>query len=184
MSMVWGFAGQSGGSVRIDSEIGNGTTVSIYLPRFLGNVEVIDIVQAGTPRASVTGRKILLVDDEPLIRMVAAEQLEELGYVVLQAGDAREAIQILETASALDLLLTDVGLPNGMNGRQLADAARVSRPYLPVLFVTGFAENAVLNHGHLEPGMQVMTKPFDMETLARRVRELIEIEKPRGGEAI
>lgn len=184
LSMVWGFAGQSGGSVRIDSEVGNGTTVSIYLPRFLGNVEVIDIVQAGTPRASVTGRKILLVDDEPLIRMVAAEQLEELGYVVLQAGDAREAIQILETASALDLLLTDVGLPNGMNGRQLADAARVSRPYLPVLFVTGFAENAVLNHGHLEPGMQVMTKPFDMETLARRVRELIEIEKPRGGEAI
>ncbi|MBW9054425.1 GAF domain-containing protein [Rhizobium mesosinicum] len=176
LSMVWGFAGQSGGSVRIESELDKGATVSMYLPRFSGKVELGGYVQVDTPDAMATERKILLVDDEPLIRMVAAEQLEELGYVVLQAGDAREAIQILETEPGLELLLTDVGLPNGMNGRQLADAARQRRPNLPVLFVTGYAEHAVLNHGHLEPGMQVMTKPYDIITLARRVRAMIENE--------
>ena len=181
LSMVWGFAGQSGGSVRIESALDKGSTVSIYLPRFSGTVELDEYVQVGTPDVMATERRILLVDDEPLIRMVAAEQLEELGYVVLQAGDAREAIQILETEPELDLLLTDVGLPNGMNGRQLADAARQRRPDLPVLFVTGYAENAVLNHGQLEAGMQVMTKPFDLDTLAQRARTLIEMGYPRGG---
>lgn len=176
LSMVWGFAGQSGGSVRIFSELGEGTAVFIYLPRFTGDVGADETIPAGRPTAAAPSRTILLVDDEPLIRMVAAEQLEELGYVVIEAGDAREATKVLEADRRIDLLLTDVGLPNGMNGRQLADRARETRPNLPVLFVTGYAENAVLNQGHLLPGMQVLTKPFDMNTLARRVKVSIEGE--------
>jgi CheY-like chemotaxis protein len=116
---------------------------------------------------------VLLVDDEPLIRMVAAEQLEDLGYVVIEAGDARSALELLEAEDKIDLLLTDVGLPHGMNGRQLADIARERRPALPVLFITGYAENTVLNQGHLQPGMDILTKPFDMDVLARRVKASI-----------
>ena len=174
LSMVWGFAGQSGGSAKIYSALGEGTTVSIYLPRFTGDVGSEETLPAGRLTAAERGKTILLVDDEPLIRMVSAEQLEELGYLVIQAGDAREATKVLETGRRIDLLLTDVGLPNGMNGRQLADRAREWQANLPVLFMTGYAENAVLNHGHLSPGMQVLTKPFDMEALARRVKASIE----------
>ncbi|MDB5614993.1 MAG: hybrid sensor histidine kinase/response regulator, partial [Devosia sp.] len=115
----------------------------------------------------------VLVDDEPLVRMIAGEQLEELGYVVLEASDGPTALRILNSDQEINLLITDVGLPMGMNGRQLADAARVGRPGLQVLFITGYAENAVLNHGHLDPGMHVMTKPFQMESFARRVKDLI-----------
>jgi CheY-like chemotaxis protein len=105
--------------------------------------------------------------------MIAVEQLEELGYHVLEAGDGPAALKILNGKTSIDLLVTDVGLPLGMNGRQLADAARVQRPNLKVLFVTGYAENAVLNHGHLGQGMQVLTKPFPMDVLAQRVKTMI-----------
>jgi CheY-like chemotaxis protein len=148
--------------------------VCIYLPRHLGEVEIDDGIDMELAAAADGQRTILLVDDEPLIRMVAAEQLEEMGYLVIEAGDAREAMRALESNREIALLITDVGLPNGMNGRQLADAARLARPTLPVLFITGYAENAVLNHGHLQPGMLVMTKPFDMDTFARRVKALSE----------
>lgn len=174
LSMVWGFAGQSGGSVRIYSEVGKGTMVCIYLPRHVGEFSEDQPIEPDRPSAADGQQTILLVDDEPLIRMVAAEQLGEMGYVVVEAGDAREAMKVLESTRAIALLVTDVGLPNGMNGRQLADAARLARPTLPVLFITGYAENAVLNHGHLDQGMQVMTKPFDMDTFTRRVRNLAE----------
>ncbi len=175
LSMVYGFAGQSGGAARIYSELGNGTMVCIYLPRHIGGEadnELPATASAEVPR----GREeetILLVDDEPLIRMVGVEQLEELGYTVLEAADAASALRILNSNPNIDLLITDVGLPGGMNGRQLADAIRETRPELEILFVTGYAENAVLNHGHLAHGMHVMTKPFVMETFARRVRELL-----------
>ena len=118
---------------------------------------------------------VLLVDDEPLVRMIAAEQLEELGYRVIEAGDAAEAQTLLRQSGQLALLVTDVGLPGGMNGRQLAEAARQIQPGVPVLFITGYAENAVLNHGHLEHGMHVLTKPFTMDGLARKVKELISL---------
>jgi CheY-like chemotaxis protein len=174
LSMVYGFAGQSGGSVRIYSEIDKGTMICIYLPRHAG------VEQPDEPAPSLSeaprahgGELILLVDDEPLIRMVAAEQLEELGYSVIEAADAQSALKILNSPSIINLLITDVGLPGGMNGRQLADAARVARPALEVLFITGYAENAVLNHGHLDQGMHVLTKPFQMDTFARRVKSLI-----------
>lgn len=174
LSMVWGFAGQSGGSVRIYSEVGQGTMVCIYLPRHVGELVADEPAEAGEVPVFDGQQTVLLVDDEPLIRMVAAEQLMEVGYAVIEAGDAREAMKVLESQRTIALLVTDVGLPNGMNGRQLADAARLTRPTLPVLFITGYAENAVLNHGHLEPGMQMMTKPFDMDTFSRRVSALVD----------
>jgi signal transduction histidine kinase/CheY-like chemotaxis protein len=174
LSMVYGFAGQSNGSVRIYSEPDRGTMVCIYLPRHIGEFGTQDILPdlSAAPRAS-DHETILVVDDEPLVRMVAVEILEELGYNVIEAGDGPQALRILNSDRVIDLLVTDVGLPNGMNGRQLADAARAERPRLQVLFITGCAENAVLNHGHLDPGMHVMTKPFVGETFGRRVRELI-----------
>jgi PAS domain S-box-containing protein len=174
LSMVYGFAGQSGGAVRIYSEVDKGTMICIYLPRHAGQAETDAEMQSSSevPHAE-GGETILLVDDEPLIRMIATEQLEELGYTVIEAGDGPTALKVLNSKRSIDLLVTDVGLPGGMNGRQLADAARVSRPGLQVLFVTGYAENAVLNHGHLEAGMSVLTKPFEMETFAKRVKDLV-----------
>ncbi len=175
LSMVYGFAGQSGGAARIYSEIGKGSMVCIYLPRHAGETAAEDeALQAvnDAPRAE-GGETILLVDDEPLVRMLAVEQLEELGYSVIEAEDGPSAMRVLNSQRDISLLITDVGLPGGMNGRQVADAARVSRPGLEVLFITGYAENAVLNHGHLEQGMHVMTKPFQMDAFARRVKDLI-----------
>lgn len=178
LSMVYGFAGQSGGTVRIYSELGQGTMVCIYLPRHAGEAETQEAPQdtGETPRAAI-GETIMLVDDEPLVRMIASEALEELGYNVIEAGEGASALKVLNSDKKIDLLVTDVGLPGGMNGRQLADAARVARRGLKVLFITGYAENAVLNHGHLEHGMHVLTKPFQMEVFARRVKTLIDEEQ-------
>jgi len=175
LSMVYGFAGQSGGTVRIYSELGKGTMVCIYLPRHAGEAETQETAQeiGEAPRAAI-GETILLVDDEPLVRMIASEALDELGYNVIEAGEGATALKVLNSDKKIDLLITDVGLPGGMNGRQLADAARVARRGLKVLFITGYAENAVLNHGHLDHGMHVLTKPFQMEVFARRVKTLID----------
>ena len=174
LSMVYGFAGQSGGSVKIRSEIGTGTSVCILLPRHFGAASVDSAREeaAEIPSAAV-GETILLVDDEALVRMVAAEALEELGYVVIEAGDGASALRIVASDASISLLITDVGLPGGVNGRQVADAARVDRPNLKVLFITGYAESAVLNHGDLDDGMQLLTKPFQIEVFARKVREII-----------
>ncbi|MBX3578433.1 MAG: PAS domain-containing protein [Rhizobiaceae bacterium] len=179
LSMVYGFAGQSGGAARIYSEPGKGAMICIYLPRHGSDAatDAATLVDPVEPPRAEGGETILVVDDEPLVRMLIVDQLEELGYVVVEAGDGPSALKILNSQRAIALLITDVGLPGGMNGRQLADAARVARPKLEVLFVTGYAENAVLNHGHLEPGMHVMTKPFQLDTFARRVKDLI----ARGG---
>jgi PAS domain S-box-containing protein len=176
LSMVYGFAGQSGGAARIYSELGQGTMICIYLPRHMGTAlpeaELAPSLQQ--PPLADGGETVLVVDDEALIRMLAVEELTGLGYSVLEAADAAQALKILADPRPISLLITDVGLPGGMNGRQLADAARTARPGLEVLFITGYAENAVLNHGHLEPGMHVITKPFPMETFARRVKSLID----------
>lgn len=173
LPMVYGFAGQSGGSLRIDSEPGQGTTVCLLLPRYAGDSQSEDVTAEGSALSPALSRKkILLVDDEPLVRLVAAEMLADLGYEVLEAEDGAGALAVFAAQSDIDLLVTDVGLPNGMNGRQLADAVRARQPALPVLFVTGYAEHAVLNHGHLEQGMQILTKPFTGDGLAQRVKEL------------
>jgi signal transduction histidine kinase/CheY-like chemotaxis protein len=175
LSMVYGFAAQSGGSTRIYSEVGKGTMVCIYLPRHSiepGDEAKDTLTIQAAPRSEI-GDVILLVEDEPLLRMVAAEQLEDLGYGVIEAEDGPSAMKIIKSEQSISLLITDVGLPRGMNGRQLADAARELRHGLKVLFITGYAENAILNHGHLERGMHLLTKPFSEEALARRVKELI-----------
>jgi CheY-like chemotaxis protein len=175
LSMVYGFAKQSEGQVRIYSEIGEGTTVKIYLPRHHGQnseepAEEEDHVIPGAK----AGETVLIVDDEPTVRMLIGDTLAELGYEGLEAGDAVAGLKILQSEVKIDLLITDVGLPGGMNGKQMADAARQARPDLKVLFITGYAENAAISNGHLEPGMHVMSKPFAMETLATRIRSIIE----------
>ncbi len=174
LSMIYGFARQSGGQVRIYSEPGRGTTVSIYLPRFMGDSDSEESAAAlAEPPRAADGQTALVVDDEPLIRMYVTEILEELGYGALEAVDGPSGLKIVNSDARIDLLITDVGLPNGMNGRQVADAARQVRPGLKVLFITGYAENALLNHGHLTHGMQVVTKPFTMDSLATRIRSLL-----------
>ena len=174
LSMIYGFVRQSGGQARIHSEPGEGTTVCLYLPRHLGGAEAAEEAPdlAGAPRAG-QGETVLVVDDEPTVRMLVAEVLEDLGYTAIEAVDGAAGLRVLQSDARIDLLVTDVGLPGGMNGRQVADAGRALRPGLKVLFITGYAENAVLSHGHLDPGMHVMTKPFAMDALASRIKELI-----------
>ena len=120
------------------------------------------------------GETILVIDDEPTVRMIMTEVLGELGYIVLEAKDGPTGLKILQSDARIDLLVSDVGLPGGMNGRQVADAARATRPGLKVLFVTGYAENAAIGNGLLDAGMQVITKPFVMSDLGSKVKELIE----------
>ena len=174
LSMIYGFARQSGGQVRIYSEVGQGTTMCIYLPRHYGDAEGAESLPdlASAPRAE-QGETVLIVDDEPSIRMLVTEVLEDLGYTAIEAADAASGLKVLQSDVRIDLLVTDVGLPGGMNGRQMADAARVGRPDLKVLFITGYAENAAVGNGHLDPGMTVLTKPFVMEALASRIKDLI-----------
>jgi len=175
LSMIYGFARQSGGSVRIHSQPGEGTTVCVYLPAHIGRAEADDddADLADAPRA-ISGETVLVVDDEPSVRMLVTDVLEELGYTAIEAADGAAGLKVLQSDARIDLLVSDVGLPGGMNGRQMADAARVTRPDLKVLFITGFAQNAAVGNGQLEPGMHVMTKPFAMEAMATRIKALIE----------
>ena len=172
LSMVHGFVRQSGGQVRIYSEVAQGTTMSIYLPRDWGAEE-----RAATPPPETVeraqGETILLLDDEQAIRELASEVLGEHGYRILLANDGPSALKILESNARVDLLITDVGLPGGLNGRQVADAARVNRADLKVLFITGYAENAAVGDGSLLPGMEILTKPFVMSTLAAKARHML-----------
>ena len=174
LSMIYGFARQSGGHIRIYSEVGEGTNVCLYLPRHFGEADSVDVDAelADAPRARA-GETVLVVDDEPTVRMLVMEVLEELGYAAVEAADGAAGLKILQSNAQIDLLVTDVGLPGGMNGRQMADAARIGRPELKILFITGYAENAVIGNGLLDPGMHVMTKPFAMEALAGRIKTLI-----------
>lgn len=174
LSMVYGFVQQSGGQVLIESEVGKGTSVCLYLPRHVGEDERGDISTELTdaPRAE-ENETVLVVDDEPVVRMSVTEVLNDLGYNAIEAEDGKSGLQVLQSDARIDLLVSDVGLPGGMNGRQMADAARVVRPDLKVLFITGYAENVVFNGGQAERNMHVLTKPFTMDTLARQIKELI-----------
>jgi signal transduction histidine kinase len=173
LSMVYGFAKQSHGHVRIYSELGQGTMVCIYLPRHFGEEEVEETHPAATFAQPSAGEAVLVVDDEPTIRMLIVDALGELGYSCAEAADGPAGLKILQSGARIDLLITDVGLPGGLNGRQVADAARALRPDLKVLFITGYAENAVLNHGHIQHGMEVLTKPFAVADLAGRVDRML-----------
>jgi CheY-like chemotaxis protein len=175
LSQVYGFVRQSCGVVRLDSAPGRGTTVRLYLPRH-GRSE--DLERAGTADApqpaADAGGTVLLVEDEAGVRAMAAERLRELGYTVLEAADGPEALRVLHGShgSRVDLLVTDVGLPGGLNGRQVADMARERRPGLPVLFITGYTGGAL--EEHLAPGMAVIGKPFALDALAEQVGAMLE----------
>lgn len=172
LSMIYGFARQSEGHVRIDSEIGHGTTVSIHLPRFRGDMDGEAAPGAVAQPAGASGETVLVVEDEAVVRGLIVEILQENGYGVLQAPDGPAALQILQSSRHIDLLVTDIGLP-GLNGRQLADAAQSLRPGLRVLLMTGYAAPAAAAEGFLQRGMELITKPFPMEALSARIREML-----------
>jgi PAS domain S-box-containing protein len=173
LSMIYGFARQSGGHLELDSEVGRGTKVTLYLPRLIG--EPIDITPPApgeAPRGE--GETVLVVEDDAQVRLLVMEVLAELGYRALEAHDGDAALPILRSTVKIDLLVSDVGLP-GINGRQLAEIARQHRPGLKVLFVTGYAENAANRSGFLDQGMEMITKPFAVDELGRKIREMMEM---------
>ncbi|MEP7156294.1 MAG: ATP-binding protein, partial [Betaproteobacteria bacterium] len=173
LSMIYGFAQQSNGFARIRSEVGKGTTVKLYLPRFLGMPEKDEAAVAAVPEhGALFDETILVIEDEQVVRDLAVRVLTDLRYRVIEAADGPAGLNILDSDERIDLVLTDIGLP-GLNGRQVVDAARIKRPDLLVLFMTGYAENAAFADGFLEPGMGLITKPYSMDTLTRRIREMI-----------
>ena len=172
LSMIYGFARQSNGHVTIDSKVGQGTTVRLYLPRQHGDIAASHASAARTAEHAATGETVLVIEDEPIVRGVVLEMLAEQGYRTLEAIDGPSGLKILRSGQRIDLLVTDVGLP-GMNGRQVADQAREGRPDLKILFITGYAESVAMADGFLQPGMEMITKPFDLDHLAQRIRVMI-----------
>jgi len=172
LSMIYGFSKQSRGHVSIDSEIDQGTTVNLYLPRFRGEELVVDDANVEHSPDALDGETVLIVEDDPAVRVLVCAVLSELGYAYVEAGDADTALPILNSTQRIDLLVSDVGLP-GMNGRQLAEVGRQYRPGLKVLFITGYAEHAAVRGGFLDSGMQMITKPFTFDLLTAKVREMI-----------
>jgi len=171
LSMIYGFARQSEGSAKLYSELGKGTTFKLYLPRHRGQAGVDELPEAPPAETAHTGETVLVVEDEEVVRGLVVEVLKELGYRTLEAADGLQGLEVLQSDQRIDLLITDIGLP-GLNGRQIAEAGRRKRDGLKVLFMTGYAENAAVASGFLEPGMAMITKPFAMEALATRIREI------------
>ena len=176
LSMLHGFAKQSGGHVAVASEPGRGTAIHVFLPRCLGGIRTHDPIEASSPFDAVrSGGTVLVVEDEAAISTLIAETLGDIGVRVLGATDGSTALRHLFGTGAIDMLVTDVGLPGPLNGRQLADAARARRPGLPILFITGYAHHAALGiDAALEPGMELMVKPFALDALAEKVRRVME----------
>ncbi|WP_315760156.1 response regulator [Sphingomonas sp. Y38-1Y] len=175
LSMVYGFAQQSGGAVRIDSEPGRGTSVKLYLP----TTQAPTIAAVPTPvlARGGSGERVLIVEDDQSVRMLVREVLEELRYEAVEIGTPTDAVPLLASDQRIDLMISDIGMP-GMNGRDLATLARTHRPELPILFITGYAEQATLRGDFLGTGMSMVTKPFSLETLATRIGELIVSRQP------
>jgi PAS domain S-box-containing protein len=172
LSMIYGFARQSNGHATIDSRVGQGTSIRLYLPRHQGGVAAPLGSAAKTTEHAFTGETVLVVEDEPIVRGVILEMLQEQGFRTLEAIDGPAGLRILRTSARIDLLVTDVGLP-GINGRQLADQARETRPGLKILFMTGYAESAAISQGFLQGGMEMITKPFELNNLSSKIRSMI-----------
>ncbi|WP_338923267.1 response regulator [Pseudomonas silesiensis] len=172
LSMIYGFSKQSRGHVAIQSEVGNGTAVSLFLPRFGGDLPRDVPADVHHAPSAQDGETVLIVEDDPAVRVLVSTVLSDLGYAFVEAADADSAVPILDSAQRIDLMISDVGLP-GMNGRQLAEIGRQYRPELKVLFITGYAEHAAVRGGFLDPGMQMITKPFTFDLLTAKVREMI-----------
>jgi CheY-like chemotaxis protein len=177
LSQVYGFTRQSSGQVQIESELGKGTVVKIYLPRQSG--AAADVKEGDRkPFARAVGREsVLVVEDDDAVRAYTADILRELGYSVAEAPSAKAALAILENAGQLDLLLTDVVMPGDMNGRELADEAVRHRDGLRVLFMTGYSRDAIIRHGRVDPGVHVIGKPFSFDDLAAKVRDRLDAPK-------
>ncbi len=176
LSMVFGFVKQSGGHIQIYSEEGEGTTVKIYLPRSRRAEEL----SAPLPVAQLAGRSevILVVEDEDMVRAAAVGMLRDMGYTCMHAANGAEALQMLKSGAKIDLLFTDVIMPGEVKSRDLANQAQALYPNLPVLFTSGYTENAIVHHGRLDEGVHLLSKPYQREDLARRVRSLLDGAKP------
>jgi hypothetical protein len=172
LSMIYGFARQSNGHVTIESKIGRGTSVRLYLPRHHGEITVRPHASTKQAERAASGETVLVIEDEPVVRGVIVEMLTGNGYQTLEAVDGPAGLKILCSDERIDLLVTDVGLP-GMNGRQVADQAREIRPELKILFITSYAESVAISDGFLQAGMELVTKPFDLDHLAGRIRGMI-----------
>ena len=178
LSMVWGFAKQSNGHVRIYSEPGQGTTVRLYLPRTHSTVAATEQSDVESRPAIATGsERILLVEDNDLVRTHMESSLRKLGYRVESVSNGPEAVKLLEGDSEFDLLFTDVVMPGGMNGREVADRAKELRPNLPVLYASGYTENAIVNQGRLDRGVHLLQKPFRLEEMAAQIRKVLNERK-------
>lgn len=174
LSQVYGFVKQSKGHVKIYSEVGEGTTVKIYLPRLLSDGADEDVVEAPAIPDAAPGEVILVVEDDPDVRAYSVESLRELGYHVLEAKDGPAALQALSTHGKVDLIFSDVVLPGGMSGADVVAKARETDPTLKALFTTGYSRNAIVHHGRLDKGVHLLPKPFSFEDLAVRVRDVLD----------
>jgi PAS domain S-box-containing protein len=175
LSMIYGFAKQSGGHLKIYSEVGHGTTIRLYLPRHMAQAPAIDVAKANEPADHAGGREtILVVEDDPMVRSLVTQRLLELGYRILEAAEGATALKTLESAAPIDLLLTDVVLPGAITGRELGDAAKKLRPGLKILFSSGYTQNSIDHQGKLDPGVQFLPKPFRRAELAAKVREVLD----------
>ena len=180
LSQVYGFARQSGGHVRIYSELGEGTTVKLYLPRATrGSAVEVQTPSEGRPSLDGTGELVLVVEDHDDLRAFSVHSLRELGYAVMEAKTGRGALELLQTHADIALLFTDVVLPDGMDGRALADEATRRSPGLKVLFTTGYTRNAIVHNGRLDPGVQLLTKPFTFASLASKIRTVLDLQAGR-----
>lgn len=177
LSQVYGFVKQSGGHVKIYSEVASGTTVKMYLPRLTSDVTPEDTAENGPVPEGLKEETILVVEDDEDVRRYSVESLRELGYHVIEAHDGQSALRLLERQQRIDLLLTDVVLPGGMTGAQIAQQAVAMRPSLRVLYMTGYARNAIVHHGRLDKGVQLLTKPFSFNDLAAKVRDILDASR-------
>jgi CheY-like chemotaxis protein len=176
LSQVYGFTKQSGGHVKIYSEPERGTTVRIYLPRFGGAAgEAADEAERTGPVPEGTREEVVLViEDDADVRATSVEMLRELGYQVIEAADGPAALRLVEQDRRIDLIFTDVVLPGGLTGAQIAVQAQERRPAVKVLFTTGYARNAIIHHGRLDKGLHLITKPFSFVDLAAKIRDVLD----------
>jgi PAS domain S-box-containing protein len=177
LSQVYGFVRQSSGHIKIYSEVGVGTTVKLYLPRHAGSVQQLPIRSGADVPHAIGAECILIVEDDDALRAYASEILRELGYQVMEANGSAIALEILEQHPGIDLLFTDVIMPGGVNGRQLADQAVGRQPSLKVLFTTGYSRNAIVHNGRLDPGVKLIGKPYSFDQLAAKVRACLDEDR-------
>jgi CheY-like chemotaxis protein len=176
LAMVYGFVKQSGGHIKLYSEVGQGTTFKIYLPRAGGLLDENTELSKVSPVVGGS-ETVLVVEDDPAVRASAIVQLRALGYQTMNASNAQEALAIIDGGAAFDLLFTDVIMPGQMNGRRLAEEAMKRRPNLKVLFTSGYTENAIVHHGRLDPGVLLLPKPYRKSDLARMLRQALTVER-------